>query len=214
MTRIEGVDARRAGPLVKLLLAFSRRKVKQMTGREPQGMLGPLETYARVPRLLVGYGMLEGATASLHRVPERLKLLAEMKAATMTTCEYCLDIGSQIARRRGISDEELLALSDYRDSELFSDLDKLVLDYAVGMSRQPVDVPDELFARLREALDEQQIVELTNLIALENMRGRFNFALGYHSVGFSEGMVCAVPDGQARVAATNAPCYGDVPLTV
>jgi hypothetical protein len=53
--------------------------------------------------------------------------------------------------------------------------------------------PDALFARLREHLDEAQLVELTHHIALENLRGRFNVAFGVGAAGFSEGMVCAVP---------------------
>lgn len=197
--RIGALDPRSAGPVTRLLLRLSRRKVGQLTGREPAGMIGPLEAYARIPRLLIGYGMLEDATARLHGVPERLKVLAELKAATLTSCEYCVDIGSQIARRAGIGDEELLALPRYRESDLFDDLDKLVLDYAVGMSRTPVEVPDELFAALQESLDESQLVELTNVIAIENMRGRFNLALGFHAAGFTEGMVCAVPERPATV---------------
>ena len=61
------------------------------------------------------------------------------------------------------------------------------------MSRTPVNVPDELFGRLRRHLDDGQLVELTHHIALENMRGRFNLALGIGPAGFSDGMVCAVP---------------------
>ena len=69
-----------------------------------------------------------------------------------------------------------------------------MLDYAAGMSRTPVTVSDELFARLRSHFDEGQLVELTHLIALENLRGRFNLALGIGAAGFSEGMVCARPE--------------------
>jgi alkylhydroperoxidase family enzyme len=97
-------------------------------------------------------------------------------------------------RRSGLSDEQLLALPRYRESELFTNLEKLVLDYAVAMSRAPVDGPDELFAQLPEHFDEAQLVELTYVIALENLRGRFNLALGVGAAGFSEGMVCAVPE--------------------
>ena len=61
------------------------------------------------------------------------------------------------------------------------------------MSRTPVEVSDELFAELRKHFDDAQLVELTHVIALENMRGRFNLALGIGAAGFSEGMVCAVP---------------------
>jgi alkylhydroperoxidase family enzyme len=103
-------------------------------------------------------------------------------------------MGSQISRRWGLTDAELRALPGYRDSPLFSDLDRLVLDYAVAMSRTPVQVPDELFARLRRHFDVPQLVELTHLIALENLRGRFNRALGTGAAGFSEGQVCARPE--------------------
>jgi 4-carboxymuconolactone decarboxylase len=61
------------------------------------------------------------------------------------------------------------------------------------MSRTPAEVSDALVARLRKHFDDAQLVELTHLIALENLRGRFNLALGIGAAGFSEGMVCAVP---------------------
>ncbi|TMK25841.1 MAG: carboxymuconolactone decarboxylase family protein [Actinobacteria bacterium] len=194
MSRISRVRSSQARPLTRLVLSVARRKTGQLAGRETESMIEPLELYAHAPRLLIGYGMLEGATAKLDRVDERLKVLAELKAATLTSCEYCIDIGSQIARRAGVSEQQLLALPRYRDSDAFDDLEKLVLDYAVGVSSTPVAVPDELFAKLRACFDEAQLVELTNVIALENMRGRFNLALDVRSAGFSEGMVCAIPE--------------------
>jgi 4-carboxymuconolactone decarboxylase len=194
MARITGVPAREAGLYGRLACYFTRRGLAQLTGRSPEGMIQPLEMYAHLPGLLRGYAKLEQATAKLHRVDTRLRLLAELKAATLTQCEYCIDMGSQISRQLGLTDAELLALPTYRTSPLFNDLDKLVLDYAAGMSRTPVEVPDELFAQLRKHFDEAQMVELTHVIALENMRGRFNLALAISAAGFSEGMVCAVPD--------------------
>jgi AhpD family alkylhydroperoxidase len=200
MARIAGVSARDAGLGVKLASYFTRRQLRQLTGRETERMIEPVEMYAHVPGLLSAYGKLEQATAKLDRVDDRLKVLAELKAATLTNCEYCIDLGSQVARRSGLTDEQLLALPHYRESGLFDDVEKLVLDYAVGMSRTPVEVPDELFDRLRERFDDAQIVELTHVIALENMRGRFNLALGIGSAGFSEGMVCALPVTVAQSA--------------
>jgi hypothetical protein len=79
-----------------------------------------------------------------------------------------------------------------------------VLDYAVGMSRTPVEVSDELFAELRKHLDNVQLVELTHVIALENMRGRFDLALGIGAAGFSEGMVWAVPATVSQPAPAGA----------
>jgi AhpD family alkylhydroperoxidase len=193
MARIPRVPARGASLFVRLAYRLSRRGIAALTGREPERMIEPIEMYAHVPRLLAAYGRLEQATAKVKTVDRRLRALAELKAATLTHCEYCIDIGSQISRRWGLRDEELLALPSYKTSPLFSDLDKVVMDYAVGMSRTPAEVSDELFATIRASFGDAQIVELTHLIALENMRGRFNLALGIGAAGFTEGMVCAIP---------------------
>ena len=201
MARIRGIPARQAGPYTRLVYYFTRRSLRQLTGRTPERMIEPLEIYAHVPGLLRGYAGLEQATAKLSHIGKRTRALAELKAATVVQCEYCIDMGSQISRQWGLSDEELLALPSHRVSALFSDLDRLVLDYAAGMSSTPVEVPDELFARLRAHFDEAQLVELTHVIALENLRGRFNLAFGIGAAGFSQGMVCAAP-------ATTAPPGG------
>jgi len=94
----------------------------------------------------------------------------------------------------GATEDKLKAVAEAGTSPLFTELEKLVLDYAVGVTRTPVDVPDDLFARLRAHFDPAQLVELTHAIALENLYGRCNHALGIGSAGFSEGMVCAVPE--------------------
>jgi AhpD family alkylhydroperoxidase len=193
MARIERVSKSDAGLRAKLAYFFTRRQLARLTGREPEDIIEPLELYAHAPGLMFAYGKLEGASAQQERVDWRLKVLAGLKAATLTHCEFCIDLGSQVARLSGLSDKQLLALPHYGESDLFTNLEKLVLDYATGMSRTPVEVPDVLFARLREHFDEAQLVELTSAIALENMRGRFNLALGVGAAGFSEGMVCAVP---------------------
>jgi alkylhydroperoxidase family enzyme len=195
MTRIDGVPTRKAGPLVKLAYRMTRRQF----GR----MMDPVTVYAHTPGLLMGYGMLERATAKQHRVEERLKALAETKAAAVVNCEFCCDIASSIAREAGVTEQQLLALPRYPESNEFTALDRLVLDYATAMSRTPTTVTDELFAAMREHFDERQLVELTNVIALENMRARFNSAFDMNPAGFSEGMVCAVPE--ASMAPVSAP---------
>jgi len=189
MTRISVVQDSSAGPLARLLRHVSRRKL----GRD----VDSVGVYAHSPALLLGYGMFEQATAAQRTVPERLKALAELKAAALVNCEFCADIGSALARKAGVSETQLLALPGYRDSDSFDDLERLVLDYACAMTRTPVEVSDELFARMREHFDDRQLMELTNVIALENMRARFNHALDMTPAGFSEGMVC-VPLERAR----------------
>lgn len=193
MARIPGLTAADAGVSVRIAYHFTRRSIARLAGSRPERMIEPVEIYARIPALLKGYGRLEQATAGLRGLDPRLHALAELKAATLTHCEYCIDLGSQVSRRWGLTDEELLALPVYRSSPLFDDLDRLVLDYAVAMSRTPVEVPDALVFGLRERLGDVALIELTHHIALENMRGRFNRALGIGAAGFSDGMVCAIP---------------------
>ena len=130
MARIKGVPPAQAGLYVKMAYYFTRRGIATLTGRETERMIEPLEIYAHVPVLFKGYAKLEQATARLHRLDTRLHLLAELKAATLTQCEYCIDMGSAISRRLGLTDEEILALPHHQTSPLFSELDKLVLDYA------------------------------------------------------------------------------------
>ena len=194
MARIPGVSLHEAGPELAGTLGHAREMMAQLAGRPTERGAEPLELLAHAPELLRGCLAHQQAAAEASRVPTRLKHLAELKAATLTNCEYCIDLGSQISRRAGLSDELLLALPFYRTSPLFTELEKLVLDYAVAVTRTPVEVSDELFAELREHFDEAQLVELTHAIALENLYGRFNLALGIGAAGFSEGSVCAIPE--------------------
>ena len=150
--------------------------------------------YAHIPRLLSAYGKLEQAESKLDILRPRHRALAELKAATTVRCEYCIDLGSQIARQWGITDEELLAMANYRNAVCFSEVDKLILEYATAMSRTPVEVTDELFDALRVHFDTPQLVGLTHVINLGNMRARFNIALGIGSSGFSADRVCALPE--------------------
>lgn len=193
MARIQGVSPEEAGEDIATVFQYTRAGFAAMTGRDTAGAVEPLQVYAHVPSLLRGVIALAQATAGLKGLPRRYAVLGTLRAATLTQCEWCIDISSQVSRQSGLSDEELLALPAYQASHLFSDLDKLVLDYATAISRTPVDVSDELFAALQEYFDEGQLVELTHAIALENMYGRFNHAFGIGASGFSEGMVCAVP---------------------
>ena len=87
-----------------------------------------------------------------------------------------------------------MALLDYESSPELSDLEKLVIRYAVEMTRTPVEVPDELFAELKQRFNDKQIVELTSHIAWENFRARNNHALGLESEGFSKGAFCPMPE--------------------
>ena len=105
-----------------------------------------------------------------------------------------MDIGSAVGRELGVTEEQLRDLPRYRESEAFSEEERLVIDLAVEMSRVPVKVSPELTEELRIRLDEAQLVELTASIAWENYRARFNRVFGVRPMGFSEGAFCALPE--------------------
>lgn len=193
MARIPLVSSQQASLAVKLAYFFTRRSMAKLAGGETERMLEPVQIYGHLPGLLRGYSRVEQATAALRLLDHRARALAELKTATVVQCEYCIDLGSRVARTWGLSEAELLALPRYRSSDLFDDRDKLVLDYAVAMTRTPADVPDDLFTSLQRHFSVPQLVELTHVIALENHRSRFNHAFGVGAAGFSEGMVCALP---------------------
>ena len=145
-------------------------------------------------------GKFNQAVRKGKSVDARLKNLVELKGAQMIGCEYCVDLGSQICRHSGLSDNELLALPRYRQSDLFTDREKLALDYTVAVMRTPVEVSDELFAQMKEHFSDEQLVEITAHLMVANL-DRFNAAFGIGSAGFSEGMVCVPPDRPAAYPA-------------
>ncbi len=98
-----------------------------------------------------------------------------------------------MGRKTGISAEQIANLSNYRTDFNFSELERLVLEYADEMTQTPVEVSDALFAKLRERFNEPELVELTSAIAWENYRARFSHAFGIEGENFAEGAFCALP---------------------
>lgn len=201
MPRIASAIPRSRNPLVRFTAWYSRR----MMGRVPD----PVAVMAHHPLVLGGYGGLELALERSHAVEERVRGLAELKTAALVGCEFCLDIGSMVVRRSGATERQVLELADYRESDAFSDDERLALEYAEAMAATPAFIPDELFERLRARWDEKQLVELTAAIALENFRARFNHAFGMGAQGFSEGAVCA----RSETRTSSSSPAGSVPGT-
>jgi AhpD family alkylhydroperoxidase len=199
MARIEGVAK---PPLTaKLAARFMPRAMRKLTGRDPQvnGGLEPLMIWAYKPKLMMAMGKYNQAVRKPGTLDERTRNLVELKGAQMIGCEFCVDLGSQICRNSGFSDQELLALPDYRTSDLFTEREKVALDFAAAIMRTPVEVTDALFERAQEHFSSEQLVELTALLTLVNL-DRFNAAFGIGAAGYSDGMVCVVPDRPERAA--------------
>jgi alkylhydroperoxidase family enzyme len=198
MARIEGVSRKQASPMTRAMYRFGPRMMKRLAGRAPQASDGlePFRIWAYSPKMMMAMGKFNGSMRKGKTVSERIQNLVELKGATMIGCEYCMDLGSQICRNSGFSDEELLAIPNYRSSRVFTDEEKAALDFAVGFMRTPVDISDEVFANAQQHFSNQQLVEIAGLLTVVNL-DRFNAAFKIGSAGFSEGMVCVRPDNPA-----------------
>src|SRR3954452_23906160 len=119
------------------------------------------------------------------RLDPNLKSFAHMAVASLVGCSWCLDFGYFHAHNEGLDEAKASEVPRWRESEVFTGLERDVMEYAEAMSVTPPAVTDELSARLLEQLGPAAMVELTAVIALANMYTRNNTALGIHSQGLS-----------------------------
>ena len=116
---------------------------------------------------------------------ENLKSFAHMAVASMVGCTWCLDLGYFQAHNEGLDETKAREVPRWRESDVFTPLERDVMEYAEAMSQTPPTVTDELSARLLDQLGPAALVELTAWIALANMYTRMNTALGIEAQGFA-----------------------------
>ena len=145
--------------------------------------------WARSPRLFLGvaflYGMIDRRSSPLDPA---LRSLLTVRVSQINHCPFCVDINSATLIKRGAPLDKVSALEVWRENNLFDDRERTALDYAEAMTRSDREVDDALVQRLRRHFDDDTIVELTGLIAFQNMSSKFNSALAVPPQGF-----CQVP---------------------
>jgi len=150
--------------------------------------------WARSPRLFFGlavlYGMVDRKGSPLDPA---LRSLVTVRVSQINHCPFCVDINSATLLERGMSQEKLDALDSWRGNDLFSDKESAALEYAETMTFTDREIDDESFGRLKSHFDEEAIVELTGLIAFQNMSSKFNSALAIPPQGFCK---LPVPTGE------------------
>jgi alkylhydroperoxidase family enzyme len=119
------------------------------------------------------------------RCDENLKSFAHMAVASLVGCGFCLDLGYFQAHNQGLDVAKAREVPRWRESDVFTPLERDVMEYAEAMTRTPPTVTDGLSARLLEALGPAALVELTMFIALANLYTRSNTAIGIESQEFS-----------------------------
>lgn len=133
----------------------------------------------------------EQKVAKLDGLDPHLKTYAVMASAASIGCSWCLDFGYFLAHEDGLDEGKVREVPRWRDSSVFSDLERDVMAYAEAATATPPTVTDEQVASLRERLGDPALVELTMMVAIENQRSRFNAAMGLASQGYSD--ACELP---------------------
>ncbi len=166
-------------------------------------VLDAARLWARAPRLFLGvallYGMIDRKASPLAPA---LRSLLTVRVSQINHCSFCVDINSATLLKRGVSFEKIEALPVWRDSPLFTALEKAALAYAEAVTRSDAEVDDAMMAELRRHFDEDALVELTGLIAFQNLSSKFNSALAVPPQGFCQlpSRPAATADGTAEAA--------------
>lgn len=134
------------------------------------------------------YGALNRKSSPLAPA---LRAMVTVRVSQINHCEFCIDINGATLEKRGVSEDKILALHVWRDSDMFTPIEVAALDYAEAITYTDGKVSDAIASNLRGHFDDDGIIELTGLIAFQNMSSKFNSALDIPPQGF-----CHVPDLQ------------------
>ncbi len=160
---------------------------KKMFGVVPEA----LEVMWNHPQVLRA-GMAQGQKARRwNKCDQDLKSYTHMAVASLIGCSFCLDLGYFQARHEGLDVAKAREVPRWRESDVFSPMERDALEYAEAMSQTPPTVTDELSARLLEQLGAPALIELTAWIASANQATRANVALGIEAEGLSA--ACGLP---------------------
>ncbi|MEN8261492.1 MAG: carboxymuconolactone decarboxylase family protein [Pseudomonadota bacterium] len=148
-------------------------------------VLLPALLWARVPSLFAAVALLYGAFERKRaRLDPVLRALVTVRVSQINWCRFCMDINAFILAKRTGSMEKTEAVSQWRESVLFTEKEKAVLEYTEVITYTDQQVTDDLMGRLRSFFDEDAIVELTGLVAFQNLSSKFNSALDVPPQGF------------------------------
>ena len=147
--------------------------------------LEPARLWGRTPRVFAAMTAMYGA---LNRrsspIEPSLRSLVQVRVSQVNQCAHCIDLNSSVGLERGVARAKLLALGSPTERGAFSEREKAALDYAEAMTDSNRRVAAEQISRLQEHFSDDAIVELTALIAFQNMSSKFNAALGVSAQDF------------------------------
>ncbi|GAA1852959.1 carboxymuconolactone decarboxylase family protein [Myceligenerans crystallogenes] len=168
--------------LTGLTGAMVRFYARKRLGGTVPAALGVLWNNRKVLRGTMGIG---GKIEKWDACDKSLKSFAHMAVASMIGCTWCLDFNYFKGHDEGLDLDKAREIPRWRDSAVFTDLERDVLAYAEAMSTTEPTVTDEMVDRLLKKLGAEALVELTSVIAFANLTTRTNVALGIESDGFA-----------------------------
>lgn len=160
------------------------RLIAWVSRRRYGTVLEPLLATGHNRKVAMGYAMMESSVSGWKALDPTLKTLAVMASAHRIGCSWCTDYGYWAAVQDGLDETTLRAVPTWRDSQLFTPTQRQVMEFAELASGEVAEVPEELVDALRSELGEAALVELAMMVAMENLRSRFNASLGLTSQGF------------------------------
>jgi len=165
------------GPYGTLVRVFSKR----MFGRVPAS-LGVMWHHVPALKASMSFGQ---KVQKWDRCDPTLKAFAHLAVASYIGCSWCLDDNYFMAFHEGLDVDRAREIPRWRESDVFTPLERDVLAYAEAMSDTPPTVTDAMVAGLHEQLGSAAVVELTSVIGFANLTTRGNVALGIESEGFA-----------------------------
>ncbi len=146
--------------------------------------------WARSPRLFLAMALFYGAVErKASPLEPALRSLLMVRVSQLNACPFCVDLNSAILEKRGVPMDKVLALGEWRASALFEERERAALDYAEAVTLSDREVDDAMFKRLRGFFDDDALIELTALVAYQNLSSKFNGALDVPAQG-----LCRLPD--------------------
>lgn len=148
-------------------------------------ILEPARLWGRSPKVFSTLAMLYGALdRSTSPIEPALRSLITVRVSQINWCAFCIDINSATVLKREVNEAKLGELAHYSDSLLFTEREKAALAYAEAVTHSDRQTDESHFERLRKHFDDDAIIELTALIAFQNLSSKFNASLGVEPQGF------------------------------
>ena len=178
-------------PKAQLPAELGESMIKQL-GAVPE----PVEVTYNNPDVATSNLEFSARVATWGAADASLKTFAHMAVAAQVGCSWCLDVNYFLAMNHGLDLTKASQVPRWRESGVFTPLERDVLEYAEAMTSTPTAVTDELYARLLGQLGPAAMVELTVFIGFANLAGRVNTAHGITSQGYSD--ACEIPLARRR----------------